>query len=53
MTTSPAIRPMTQLRRLLAEYHVICERILDELEMIAGLSACRKGYQKPRRPASL
>jgi hypothetical protein len=53
MTTSLNMRRTTPLRRVLAEYHVICERILDELEMIAALSACRKGYPKFRRPASL
>ena len=53
MNTSLNIRLVTPLRRCLAEYHIICERILDELEMIAGLSACRKGYQRFRRPASL
>jgi hypothetical protein len=53
MKTSFAIRPITPLRRLLAEYHDICERILDEHELDAGLWAYRKGVQKRRRPASL
>jgi hypothetical protein len=38
---------------LLAEYHDICERILDEHEIDAGLWAYRKGIQRRRRPASL
>jgi hypothetical protein len=46
------IRP-TPLRRLLAEYHNICERILDEHEIDAGLWAYRKRTQKRRSPASL
>ena len=53
MGTSPTIRPITPLRRLLAEYHDICERILDEHELEAGLWAYRKGVKKRRRPASL
>ena len=53
MRTSPTIRPITPLRRLLAEYQDICERILDEHEIDAGLWAYRKGAQKRRRPASL
>jgi hypothetical protein len=53
MRTSPAIRPITPLRRLLAEYHDICERILDEHEIDAGLWAYRKRAQRRRRPASL
>jgi hypothetical protein len=52
MTSSLNIRLVTPLRRCLAEYHVISEGILDELEMVAGLSACRRRYQKHRRPAS-
>ncbi|MGA8435094.1 MAG: hypothetical protein WB713_09940 [Methyloceanibacter sp.] len=53
MKTSFAIRPITPLRRLLAEYHDICERILDEQEIDVGLWAYRKRVQKRRRPASL
>ena len=53
MKTSFAIRPITPLRRHLAEYHDICERILDEQEIDVGLWAYRKRVQKRRRPASL
>jgi hypothetical protein len=53
MRTSPTIRPITPLRRLLAEYHEVCERILDEHDIVAGILACRKGAQKRRRSASL
>jgi hypothetical protein len=53
MKTNFAIRPITPLRRLLAEYHDICERILDEQEIDVGLWAYRKRIQKRRRPASL
>jgi hypothetical protein len=53
MRTSLSIRPITPLRRLLAEYHDVCERILDEHEIDAGLWAYRKRAQKRRRPASL
>ena len=53
MKTNFAIRPITPLRRLLAEYHDICERILDEQEIDVGLWAYRKRVQKRRRPASL
>ena len=52
MRTSSAIRPITPLRRLLAEHHDICERILDEHEIDAGLWAYRKRTQRRRRPAS-
>jgi hypothetical protein len=52
MRTSLTLRPITPLRRLLAEYQDICERILDEHEIDAGLWAYRKGVQKRRRPAS-
>jgi hypothetical protein len=45
MTTSPTIRPMTPLRRLLAEYHDTCERILDEQEIGVGLWAYKKRSQ--------
>jgi hypothetical protein len=47
------IRPITPLRRLLAEYQNICERILDEHEIDAGLWAYRKRAEKRRRRASL
>ncbi|MGH6824757.1 hypothetical protein [Methyloceanibacter sp.] len=53
MRTSLNLRPITPLRRLLAEYQDICERILDEHEIDAGLWAYRKGREKRRRPASL
>lgn len=53
MKTSFAIRPITPLRRLLAEHHDICERILDEQEIDVGLWAYRKRVQKRRRQASL
>ena len=54
MRTSPTIRPITALRRLLAEYHYIGELILDEQEMDAGLWAYRKRAEKRRtRRASL
>jgi hypothetical protein len=48
MRTSPTIRPTTTLRRLLGEHHDVCERILDEQEMDAGLWAYRKGIHKRR-----
>src|SRR6476646_10512918 len=47
--TSPTIRPITPLRRLLAEYHDTCERILDEQEIEVGLWAYKKRTQGPRR----
>ena len=53
MRASFTIRPITPLRRLLAEYQDVCERILDEQEIDAGLWAYRMGAQKRRRPASL
>jgi hypothetical protein len=53
MRTNFTIRPVTPLRHLLAEYHDICERILDEHEIVACLLAYRKRAQKLRRPASL
>lgn len=52
MQTSPTIRPITPLRRLLGEYHDICERILDEREIEVGLWAYRRRTQKRRRPTS-
>jgi hypothetical protein len=48
MKTSPTIRPITPLRRLLGAYHDICERILDEREIEVGL-AYQRGAQKRRR----
>jgi hypothetical protein len=48
MRTSPTIRLIMPLRRLLAEHHDICERILDEQEMDAGLWAYRKRAEKRR-----
>lgn len=52
MRTSPSIRPITPLRRLLAQYHDICEKILDEHEIDAGLWAYRQRVRGRRRPAS-
>ena len=52
LQTSPTIRPMTPLRRLLSEYHTICERILDEREIEDGLWAYRRRSQTRRtRPS--
>jgi hypothetical protein len=53
MRTNFTIQPVTPLRHLLAEYHDICERILDEHEIVACVLAYRKRAQKRRRPASL
>src|SRR4029077_540344 len=53
MRTNFTIRLVTPLRHLLAEYHDICERILDEHEIVAGLLAYSKRARKRRRPASL
>jgi hypothetical protein len=53
MRTNFTIRPIRPLRHLLAEYHDICERILDEHEIEAGILAYRQRAQKRRRPASL
>jgi hypothetical protein len=44
-----SIRLITPLRRLLAEYHDICERILDQQEIEVGLWAYKKRTQVPRR----
>jgi hypothetical protein len=52
MRTSPTIRPMTPLRRLLSQYHDICERILDEHEIEEGLWAYKRGTRRRRPPAS-
>ena len=52
MRTSPTIRPMTPLRRLLSQYHDICERILDEHEIEEGLWAYKSGTRRRRPPAS-
>jgi len=49
MKTSPTIRPITPLRRLLAEYRDTCERILDEEEIEVGLWAYKRRSQGPRR----
>ena len=49
MKTSPTIRPITSLRRLLAEYHDAGEKILDEQEIEIGLWAYKKRTQGPRR----
>jgi len=49
MKTSPILRPIRPLRRLLAEYHETCERILDEQEIEVGLWAYKKRPQGPRR----
>ena len=53
MRTNFTIRPVTPLRHLLAEYHDICERILDEHEIEAGILAYRQKAQKRRRPVSV
>ena len=49
MKTSPTMHPITPLRRLLAEYHETCEKILDEQEIEIGLWAYKKRTQGPRR----
>ena len=49
MKTSPTIRPMTPLRRLLSEHQNLCERILDEREIEVGLWAYQRQSQKRRR----
>ena len=46
---SPTFRLMTPLRRLLAEYHDTCEKILDEQEIEIGLWAYKKRTPGPRR----
>jgi len=52
MRTSPTIRPITPLRRLLSKYHDICERILDQREIEEGLWAYKRGTRRRRPPAS-
>ena len=52
MRTSPTIRPITPLRRLLSKYHDICERILDQREIAEGLWAYKRGTRRRRPPAS-
>ena len=42
MRTDPRLRPATPLRRLLGQYHEICERILDEQDIEIGLWAYRR-----------
>ena len=49
MKTSPSLRLRTPLRRLLAEYHDTCEKILDEQEIEVGLWAYKKRTQGARR----
>ena len=49
MKTSPTFRLTTPLRRLLAEYHDTCEKLLDEEEIVVGLWAYKKRTQGPRR----
>lgn len=53
MRTPSFLRPATPLRRLLNQYHDICERILDEHDIEIGLWAYKKGNQRrspsPRR----
>jgi hypothetical protein len=46
MRTPASLRPNTPLRRLLNQYHDICERILDEHDIEIGLWAYRKGIQR-------
>ena len=53
MRTNFTIRSVMPLRHLLAEYNDICERLLDEHEIVACFLAHRKRAQKRRRPASL
>jgi hypothetical protein len=53
MRTKPTLRPFTPLRRLLNQYHDICERILDEHDIEVGLWAYKKGLRRrlaPLRP---
>ena len=50
MRTNFTIRPVTPLRHLLAEYHDICERILDEHEIVAGVMADRITAPTPSIP---
>jgi len=52
MRTSPTIRPITPLRRLLSRYHDICERILDQREIEVGLWAYKRRPRRGRPPAS-
>jgi hypothetical protein len=53
LQTSPTIRPITPLRRLLVQYHDICERILDEREIEVGVWVHhRRTHRRRRRPAS-
>ena len=49
MVINPTSRPMTPFRRLLAEYHDTCKRILDEQEIGVGLWAYKKRPQGRRR----
>ncbi len=49
--TSPGIRPMTPLRRLLGEHQRICERILDEQDIEIGLWAYKKRKTRRQRAA--
>lgn len=51
MRISPRLRPITPLRRLLNQYHDICERVLDEHDIEVGLWAYKKGQR--RRSVSL
>jgi hypothetical protein len=53
MRTSPTIRPITPVRRLLSTYHDISERILDEHELEEGLWAYKQGSRRRRPPASI
>ena len=55
MTTSPTIRPMTPLRRLLAEYHDTCEKssMSKKSRSVSGLTRNdRKDSGGGRRPSS-
>ncbi len=51
MRTDPALRPITPLRRLLSQYHQICERVLDEQDIEVGLWAYRRGVRRRHSPA--
>ena len=49
--TRANIRPITPLRRLLSQHQQICERILDEEEIEAGLWAQKRGSRRHRQLA--
>ena len=53
MRTPAFLRPATPLRRLLNQYHDLCERILDEHDIEIGLWAYKYKKGLRRRPVSL